>query len=113
MCSAERLCGGPRGTTAETVMANLKKLFKVCSSYKITVPGAPKGTVNLVAKAGTKVGDESVKAVLTSKVYQGGTTLVAIRVGKSVVSVLYSSSSSDLGAKGQKLAETMAKRLAG
>jgi hypothetical protein len=104
---------GFRGTSAEAVMANLKKLFTVCSSYKITVPGVPKGTVHLVAKPGSKVGDESVRAVLTSKVYEGGTTLVAIRVGKTVVSVLYSSSSSDLGAKGQKLAETMAKRLAG
>jgi len=100
-----------RGTDADKVMANLEKLFTVCSSYKTTTPGVGKSTVKVAQKAGPKAGDNSVKAVLTSPVWQDGSTLVAIQVGKSIVSVLYSSSKAAGSAKAAKLAETMAKRL--
>jgi uncharacterized protein YceK len=103
---------GFRGTDSSTVMTNLHKLLKLCPSFKITVPGVGKATMKLSTKAGSKVGDESIKAVLTSATLKGGTTLVAIRVGTSVVSVLYSSPGKDQGAKALKLAETMAERLA-
>ena len=91
-------------------MANLRKLFASCSKFKTTTSGTPT-TVKVAAKAGPRVGDDSVKAVLTSPVWQGGTTLVAVRVGKAVVSVLYSSPKSDLGAKATDLAATIARRL--
>jgi len=99
-----------RGTDAQKVMANLRKLFAVCAKFKTTTSGTPT-TVKVVAKAGPRVGDDSVKAVLTSPVWQGGTTLAAVRVGKAVVSVLYSSGKSDLGAAATNLAATIARRL--
>jgi hypothetical protein len=101
-----------RGTDADKVMINLEKLFSVCSSYKTTTPGVGKSTVKVVQKAGPKVGDNSIKAILTSPVWQDGSTLIAIQVEKSVVSLLYSSSKPVSATKAAKLAETMAKRLA-
>jgi hypothetical protein len=102
---------GFRGTDSASVMDNLRKLYKLCPSFKITVPGVGKATMKLTSKAGPKVGDESIAATLTSETLKGGTTLAAIRVGTSVVSVLYSSPNKDQGAKALKLAETMAGRL--
>lgn len=99
-----------RGTLAQKVMTNLRKLFAACSRYKTTTSGTPT-TVKVVAKAGPRVGDDSVRAVMTSPVWTGGTTLVAVRVGKAVVTILYSSSRSDLGAKAANLAATIAQRL--
>jgi hypothetical protein len=99
-----------RGADAQQVMRNLRKLFAACARFKTTTGGIP-ATVRVVAKAGPPVGDDSVAAVLTSPVWAGGATLVAVRVGKAVASVLYSSSKSDLGAKATNLAATMAKRL--
>ena len=102
---------GFRGTDASTVMTNLRSLIKLCATYKTTTPGVGKTTVKVVTKAGPKVGDDSIRAVMTSKAWQGGTTLTAVKSGKSVITVLYSSSKSDLGAKAVTLAETMTKRL--
>jgi hypothetical protein len=100
-----------RGTDAQGVMTNLRKLFAACSKFKTTTPGIGHHTVKVVAKAGPRVGDDSIKAVLTSSAWQGGMTLVAVRVGNVVVSVLISWNKSDLGAKATNLAETMVKRL--
>jgi Tfp pilus tip-associated adhesin PilY1 len=100
-----------RGTDAELVMANLKKLFTVCSSYKTKTPGVGTTTVKVAHKAGPEAGDESIKAVLTSPAWAGGSTLVAVRVGKTVVSVLYSSSKIKASAAAANHAATMAKRL--
>ena len=99
-----------RDTDAQKVMTNLRKLFAACSKYKTTTSGTPT-TVKVVAKAGPRVGEDSVRAVLTSPVWTGGTTLVAVRVGNAVVSIVYSSSKSDLGAKAADLAATIAQRL--
>lgn len=101
-----------RGTDATKVMDNLDKLFKVCASYKTITPGAGKSTVKVTRKAGPKAGDASTKAVLTSPVWQDGSTLIAVQVDKSVITVLYSSTKAAAAKNAAKYAETMAKRLA-
>ena len=100
-----------RGTDSTKVMTNLRKLFSVCASYKTTTPGAGKSTVKVTRKAGPKAGDASLQAVLTSPVWQDGSTLIAVQVGKSVVTVLYSSSKASAGKNAAKYVETMVKRL--
>jgi len=100
-----------RGTDARTVMTNLRKLFKICSSFKTTVEGAGVATVKVTTKAGPKVGDGSISAVVTSPVWEGGTTLIAVRVGSEVVSVLSSSAKNNGGATATKMAKVMVARL--
>ncbi len=99
-----------RGADPQLVMTNLRKLFAACATYHTTTNGV-RTTVKVVARAGPRIGDDSVKAVLTSPVWQGGSTLAAVRVGNAVVSVLYASSKSDLGAKATNLAATIVQRL--
>jgi len=48
---------------------------------------------------------------MTSSVWQGGETLVAVRVGNAVVAVDYSSSGSDKGARAVTLAAELVARL--
>ena len=99
-----------RGTDAKAVLTAYRKLFAACKKYKTKASG-PLATVSVVIKPGPKVGDESFRAVATSPTYSGGTTYVAVRVGTSVVTVIYSSTSKDLGAKASSLAASMARRL--
>jgi hypothetical protein len=99
-------------TDAAKVMDNLDKLFKVCAAYKTVTPGAGKSTVKVTHKPGPKAGDASTKAVLTSPVWQDGSTLIAVQVDTSVITVLYSSTKAAAAKNAAKYAETMAKRLA-
>lgn len=93
------------GTGADVVMANLRKLAKTCPSFKDSQTGA-KVTVKL--GHGPSVGDDSLSFSLTSPNWQGGTTLVAIRVGTAVVSTLYSASSGTGAAQARALADKLA-----
>jgi hypothetical protein len=56
-------------------------------------------------------GDEAIKAVIVSPVFQGGETLVAVRMGSHVITTLYSSSGSDLGSPAVGYARQIAHRL--
>jgi hypothetical protein len=100
-----------RGGDARTVMINLRKLFKICSTFKTTVEGAGRATVKVTTKAGPNVGDSSIRATVTSPVWEGGTTLIAVRVGSEVVSVLSSSAKNNGGATATKMAKLMVARL--
>jgi hypothetical protein len=99
-----------RGNEAALVMARLRKVFAACSAFNMTTSGLHT-VVKAATKAGPAVGDESVKAILTAAVWQGGETLAAIRVGNTVVSVNDSTSKSDLGAAAARIAARIARRL--
>ncbi|HST82066.1 MAG TPA: hypothetical protein VLL08_10070 [Kineosporiaceae bacterium] len=100
-----------RGSDARAVMTNLAKLFKICSTFKTTVEGAGRATVKVTVKAGPNVGDSSIGATVTSPVWEGGTTLIAVRVGSEVVSVLSASAKNNGGATATKMAKLMVARL--
>jgi hypothetical protein len=102
-----------RAADSQKVMKNLRKLFSVCSTFKLAVEGAGRATINVVTKPGPKVGDESIRAVVTSPVWQGGTTLIAVRSGKEIVSVLSSSAKNNGGPAAAKQARLMVGRLSG
>jgi len=94
----------------QAIMTNLGKLFGLCSSFTSTSSGQ-KMRMRLMRSAGPALGDASIKGVMTSSVWQGGETLVAVRVGNAVVAVDYSSSGSDKGARAVTLAAELVARL--
>lgn len=100
-----------RGTAAETVMSHLKKVFKECASFTMDVDGNP-----YAAKVTTKelsgVGDQALQAVVTSPSLRGGTTLVAVRTGSSVITTLYNDTDSGTGSAGVALTKSLAAKVA-
>jgi hypothetical protein len=100
-----------RGEEATKVMANMRKLFGLCSTYKTKVEGVGKLKVKVVTKNGPKVGDESIRGVMTSSAWEGGITLIAVRSGNEIVSVLSSATKNDGGQQGAKLTRLMINRL--
>ncbi len=99
-----------RGSDPALVMARLRQVFAACRTYQTKVSGST-APVTVAVKPGPTGGDESIRAVLTSPAWDGGQTLVAIRVGNAIVSVLYSSARADLGARASSIAATVATRL--
>ena len=76
------------GSDAKTVMAHLKQVFADCGSFKVEQDGTTY-TAKLVHKTLSGLGDEAVQGVVTSSSWDGGETLIAVRVGRHVVTTLY------------------------
>ncbi|MEU3725576.1 hypothetical protein [Streptomyces sp. NPDC031705] len=99
-----------RGTTATTVLDALGKISKACPGY---TDSDTQAKVAVAEKPLAGVGDGAWSITQTSTAWQGGTTLVAARVGTSVVTVLVSSST-DNGLPGAtKLAKQLVASLTG
>ena len=98
------------GSDAQKAMATLWQEFGKCSSfsYKSNGTTAP-STLTRSRLPGE--GDDAIKAVIVSPVFEGGETLVAIRIGSQIITTLDSSSGSDLGSAAVGYAEQMAQRL--
>jgi hypothetical protein len=98
------------GNDAQRAMATLWQKFGTCSSFSYQTDGttAP-STLKRSRLPG--VGNEAVKAVIVSPVIEGGETLVAIRMGSQIITLLDSASSSDLGSPAVGYAEQIAQRL--
>lgn len=94
------------GATAQAVLRALRKLPARCSGYEDPQTG---GTVTVTLGKGPAIGNASLSLLLSSPVWQGGTTLEAVRVGQAVVTVLYSADSGT----GAKQASALARILAG
>ncbi len=83
-----------QGADAQTVLADLAKLATTCPTYT----DAQTSTHVKVAEAQTPgLGDDAYTITLTDSAWQTGSTLQAVQVGKSVISV-YSSGGADNGA---------------
>ncbi|WP_371675121.1 hypothetical protein [Streptomyces sp. NBC_01276] len=85
-----------RDTTATTVLDALGKISMACPSY---TDGDTHAKVTVTEKPLAGLGDGAWVITQTSTAWQGGTALVAARVGTSVVTVL-ASSGSDNGVTG-------------
>lgn len=85
-----------RDKTATTVLDALGMISKACPSY---TDSPTQSKVTVTEKPLDGVGDGAWVITLTSPAWKGGTTLVAARVGTSVVTVL-DSSSTDKGLAG-------------
>ncbi|RKT06085.1 hypothetical protein BX286_4123 [Streptomyces sp. 3211.6] len=86
-----------QGTTSTKVLGALGMLSKACPSY---TDEQTHGKVTVTEKPLAGVGDGAWAITETSAAWDGGTTLVAARVGTSVVTVLVSSSGTDKGLAG-------------
>jgi hypothetical protein len=98
------------GTDAQKAMTTLWQEFGQCSSFSYQSNGttAP-STLTRSLLAG--VGDEGIEAVIVSPVFEGGQTIVAIRMGSQIITTLDSSSGKDLGSPAVSYAEQIAQRL--
>lgn len=99
-----------QGTTATTVLGALGMLSKACPTYS---DEPTHSTVTVTEKPLAGVGDGAWAITETSPAWQGGTTLVAARVGNSVVTVLVSSSSDKGLAGATKLTNQLVANLKG
>lgn len=88
-----------RGKDAQTVMLRLGQVLRHCAHFTDKSNGT---TAAVTIKTATvpKMGDQTLKAVLTAPEWEGGTTLVASRVGNVVVTTFYNVQSNDKGAAG-------------
>lgn len=98
------------GADAQQAMTRLWQAFGKCSHFSYHANGTNvSSTLTRSRLAG--VGDEAIKAVVVSPVFQGGDTLVAIRMGPQIITTLVSSTSQDLGASAVRYAKQIAQRL--
>ncbi|MBR7831482.1 hypothetical protein KDK95_34650 [Actinospica sp. MGRD01-02] len=79
-----------QGTTAQAVMAALADITAKCPSYKDSSTGS---TVKVSVATSASPEDGSVVITLSDSAWEGTTTLEAVRVGRSVVTVLCSTNS--------------------
>ncbi|MGJ5755341.1 hypothetical protein FB563_3565 [Streptomyces puniciscabiei] len=91
-----------QGTTAATVMKDLRTVAAECATYTNTDDHAK---VKVTGKSAAGLGDEAYTMTLTSGHWQNGQTLIAARSGNSVVTVL-STAGSDNGAASAKKVTT-------
>lgn len=98
------------GTDAQQAMTKLWQAFGKCSSFSYKSNGTTVHST-LTRSRLSGAGDEAVKAVIVSPVFQGGETLVAVRMGSQIITTLYSSSGSDLGSPAVGYAKQIAHRL--
>ena len=77
-----------QGSTAQSVMANLAKLGTGCPTFKDA--NTKNSTVKVAVTTGSSLGDGSVTITLTDASWDSSATLVAVRSGSSVITVLNS-----------------------
>ena len=98
------------GTDAQKAMATLWQEFGKCSSFSYKANGTTAAS-RLTRSRLPGVGDDAIEAVIVSPLFQGGETIVAIRVGSQVITTLDSASTRDLGSPAVGYAEKIAQRL--
>ena len=98
------------GSDATKVMSGLWQAFGHCRDFTQHYNGMTARTT-LVRSRPASAAYAAIKAVQTSPTFTGGTTLVAIRTGNAIVTVLYSSYSKNEGAAALTLAEQIAQRV--
>jgi hypothetical protein len=98
------------GSDARKAMTKLWREFGKCSSFSYQSKGTTVSST-LTRSRLPGVGDGAIKAVIMSPVFEGGETLVAIRMGSQIITTLDSSSGKDLGSPATGYAEQIAQRL--
>ncbi len=98
------------GSDAQKAMTTLWQEFGKCSSFSYQSNGTTV-SCTLTRSRLPGEGDDAIKAVIVSPVFNGGETLVAIRMGSQIITTLDSSSGKDLGSPATGYAEQIAQRL--
>jgi hypothetical protein len=95
---------------AQTAMKRMAALFTMCKSYTATYQGT-KLTEHLVTRKLPGLGSQAIKALVTSPLLDGGTTMVIAESGNTIVTTFYSSPGSDKGAGAVTMATSIMKKL--
>jgi hypothetical protein len=90
-----------QGHTAETVLKSLKSVATECAAFTDTDEHAK---VTVAGRATSGLGDEAYTMTLTSGHWENGTTLLAVRTGTSVITVLSTAGSDNGTATAKKVA---------
>jgi hypothetical protein len=90
---------------AEHAMTALWRILGTCAHF---TDGSASITMT---RSQLAVGDQAVEAVQTSPAYQGGTTIVAVRVGDVIVTTLDSSAGNDKGSAAVGYATRIARNI--
>jgi hypothetical protein len=99
-----------RGTTAATVLASLKKVVAGCATY----PDSDTHTKVKVAGSDTSgLGDAAYTITLTDSAWQNGSTLIAVRSGTDVVTVMSTDGHDNGAATAKKLTARIVTSLKG
>ncbi|ANP55531.1 hypothetical protein J2Z21_006507 [Streptomyces griseochromogenes] len=89
-----------QGTTAKTVMNELRSAATGCATFTDTDAHAK---VKVTGRSTAGLGDEAYTMTLTSGAWENGTTLIAARSGNAVVTVLSTAGSDNGAATAKKL----------
>jgi hypothetical protein len=98
------------GNDAQKAMVTLWQEFGKCSSFSYKSNGTTVSST-LTRSRLPGEGNDAIKAVIVSPVFEGGETLVAIRMGSQIITTLDSASGKDLGSPAVGYAEQIAQRL--
>ena len=98
------------GNDAQQAMTTLWAQFGHCASFSYPSNGTTE-KATMKRKRLTGAGDEAIEAVSVSPGFEGGLTLVAVRVGSAIITVLDSSPAGDLGAPAVGYATQITQRL--
>jgi hypothetical protein len=99
---------GFQGTTATTVMQDVRAVVAECATYTDTEAHAK---VKVSGKDTAGLGDEAYTITLTSSAWENGTTLIAARVGTTVLTLMSTAGPDNGAAAGQKVAAQVVKSL--
>lgn len=97
-----------QGTTATTVMQEVQRVATECATFADTTDHVK---VRVKGKAAAGLGDEAYTLTLTSPQWENGTTLIAVRVGSNVATVMSTAGSGNGSAAAKKVAEHMVESL--
>ncbi|MEV0976701.1 hypothetical protein [Streptomyces sp. NPDC049915] len=89
-----------QGTTAQAVMQRIRGVAAECATFTDT---ADHVKVRVKGKSADGLGNEAYTLTLTSATWENGTTLIASRVGKSVITVMSTAGSENGAASAKKL----------
>ncbi|MFB7508126.1 hypothetical protein ACFC0P_32540, partial [Streptomyces broussonetiae] len=89
-----------QGTTATTVMKDLRTVASQCATFTDTDAHT---TVRLKGRSTPGLGDEAYTMTLTSGTWQNGSTLIAVRSGSAVVTVLSTAGTDNGAASAQRV----------
>lgn len=98
------------GSDAQKAMTVLWQEFGKCSSFSYKSNGTTESST-LTRSQLPGVGNGAIKAVEVTQNFDGGATMVAIRMGSEIITTLDSSSGKDLGSPAVSYAEQIAHRL--
>lgn len=98
------------GSDAQKAMTTLWQEFGKCSSFSSQTNGT-NASNTLKRSRLPGMGDDAIKAVIVSPVFDGGVTITAIRVGSQIITTLDSTSAKNLGSPAVDYAKQILQRL--